>query len=161
MLEKLGRIDSKAMENGLKAVSLIGAAASWLYTNRGTFLRGKIKTDFEIWKLSREILGTDQEFSRRIEAELGHMIPCLYRRDSEGKRKIRGGDLALACFCSIGAITFLIFGFYSATVLYKILHFLSAAFLSFIALGAFQNAFPKNGAPRRMPAKTTDPGSGG
>src|SRR4051794_2149229 len=93
-------------ETVLKAVSLIGAGASWLYTTRATNLRAKIKADFEVLKMSRDTLGADHELSQRIEAKLGQMVPYLYRKDSERKGRVRWDDLALACFCLLGAGTF-------------------------------------------------------
>ncbi len=138
---------TESAEIVLKVVPLVGAGASWLYSMRVTTLRGKIKTDFELLKMSREAFGPEHEISLRIQAKLDRTIPYLYRKEGERKGSIRWEDFALGCFCILAAGTFAVFGF-DAVNLYQILHFVAAAFLAFIAFGAFLNAFSKGRIPR-------------
>ncbi len=134
----------QSVEIALQIITAIGVATAWSYKRRVTYVRTKIKADFEILKMSREFLGEDHDSSRRIEDKLNRSIKGLYRKNSEPRREPKGLDITIGILCAAGAFFFARQAILSENVIYlMVLYSAGAVIAGFISLGGFLNAFSK------------------
>lgn len=141
----------------LSVVALVGGVVKWGYEIRATMLRTKIKTDLEVMELLKKVHGSEDARFKRIDRHVTRLMGFLYvDRSAEQTRSRRWGDIALGALCILGVAALVLPwpisgarpGWPSA---------ITAAFLSFMGLGAFLNGFAVSETTERTQDGVAEP----